>query len=170
MGLRGEARSPRVRVLADGDALPGVMAADVWSNNHLAADRFRVRFAASTGVLQGVQKPSVRLTVQAALDEDWSTLTVGELDSVALDPIQGVLDVEGRDLSAMMIDSRVEETFANRTSSEIAEELGRRHGLNVDADRTDTLVGRYYQSEHDRVTTGRFSKVTSEWVLIFTET
>ena len=110
--------------------------------------------------------PSVRLTVQAALDEDWSTLTVGEPDSVALDPIQGVLDVEGRDLSALLIDSRVEETFANRTSSEIAEELGGKHGLRVEADRTVTRVGRYYQSEHDRVATGRFSKVTSEWDML----
>lgn len=164
--MRVEARSPRVRVLSDGEALPGVMAADVWSNSHLSADRFRVQFAASTGALERVDQPGVRVTVQAAVDGDWVTLVVGEPDAVVLDPLRGVLDVEGRDLSALLIDSRVDETFANRTSSEIAIDLAGRHGLKVDADRTETLVGRYYQSEHDRVTTGRFSKVTSEWDLL----
>jgi hypothetical protein len=45
-GLLGNSvRAPRLAVLANGMPLAGVLAAEVHSNNHLAADRFRVRVA-----------------------------------------------------------------------------------------------------------------------------
>ena len=166
--MRSELRAPRIQVLADGTALPGVMAADVSTNNHLAADRFRVRLAAGAGALSVVDVPEVRLDVQVSLDGVWSSLVVGEADSVAYDPLRGVIDIEGRDLSALLIDTRVDETFANRTSSEIATTLAERHGLGVSATATSTLVGRYYQSEHDRVTMGTFTRAMSEWDLLST--
>lgn len=164
--MPGEVRAPGLRVLADGVALPEVISADVSSNNHLAADRFRVRLAAQGGVLDAVMQAGVRVRVQAGLDGTWSDLVLGEADSVGLDPVRGVVEVEGRDLSALFIDTRVDETFANRTASEIAAELAGRHGLEVSGASTSTLVGRYYQSEHDRTTTGQFSRAMSEWDLL----
>ncbi len=155
-----------MRLLADGAEVPGVMGADVWSNNHLGADRFRVRLAAKAGGLGLVDAVDARLDVQVGLDGGWTSLVLGEADSVSLDPLHGVIDVEGRDLSALLIDTRVDETFANRTSSEIVETLGSRHGLRVEAERTETLVGRYYQSEHGRMTMGQFSRAMSEWDLL----
>ena len=143
-----------------------MLGADVWSNNYLAADRFHVRLAVRAGAMEIVDAPGVRLDLQLGLDGDWTSLVQGEADTVALDPIRGVLDLEGRDLSALLIDSRVNETFANQTSSEIAVALAARHGLAAAADRTETLVGRYYQSEHDRTTTGQFSRALSEWDLL----
>jgi phage protein D len=164
--LGSEVRAPRLQVLADGAVLPGVIAAHVSSNNHLAADRFRVRLAAGAGGLDAVEGVGVRFDVQVGLDGGWSSLVVGEADSVGFDPLAGVLDVEGRDLSALLIDSRVDETFANRTSSEIATTLAGRHGLGVAAMATDTLVGRYYQSDHDTLTMGTHSRALSEWDLL----
>lgn len=166
VGLRNEVRAPRLQVLADGVALPGVMGADVFANNFLAADRFSVRLAVSAGGLAVVDAQGVRLDVQVALDGGWTSLVAGEADTVLLDPIGGVVDVEGRDLSALLVDTRVDETFANRTASEIAVELGGRHGLEVSADATGTLVGRYYQAEHDRLTVGRSARAVSEWDLL----
>ena len=164
--MSGEVRAPRLRLLADGVDLPGVLGADVWSNNYLAADRFHVRLAAGAGAMGIVDAPGVRLDLQVGLGGDWTSLVQGEADTVALDPIRGVMDLEGRDLSALLIDSRVDETFANQTSSEIAVLLAARHGLAAAADRTETLVGRYYQSEHDRTTMGQFSRAISEWDLL----
>ncbi len=85
---------------------------------------------------------------------------------MGFDPVRGVVDVEGRDLSALLIDSRVNETFANQTSGEIAAMLALRHGIGVSADATATLVGRYYRSEHDRLTMGQFARAMSEWDLL----
>lgn len=164
--LRGETRVPRLRVLADGVEVPGVIAASVDANNHLAADRFRVVLAAGAGGLAAVDAVGARLDVQVALGGVWTSLVVGEADSVGYDPLQGVIEVDGRDLSAMLIDARVDETFANRTSSEIVEVLAGRHGLGVEATATATMAGRYYQSNHDQMTMGTFSRAMSEWDLL----
>ena len=166
VGLRVEARSPRLQVLADGAVLPGVIEAEVFSNNHLAGDRFRVRLAGQLGGLAIVDNPGVRIDVQVGLDGGWTSLVLGEADSVSVDPLQGVVDLEGRDLSALLVDTRVDETFANRTSSEIVETLAGRHGLGAAATATRTLAGRYYQSEHDRLTMGQFARAMSEWDLL----
>lgn len=165
-GLRAEARAPGLRVLADGVALPGVMAADVWANSYLAANRFRVQLAAGAGGLAAVDAPGVRLDVQVGLGGAWSSLVTGEADCVRLDPSAGVIEVDGRDLAALMVDSRVDEVFANRTSSEIAELLAARHGLGSSVQATGTAVGRYYQSDHQGLTMGQFARVMSEWDLV----
>ncbi len=159
-------RAPQVQVLADGGALPGVLAADVFANNHLAADRFRLRIAASVADLAMLQAPGLRLDVQAGWDGGWTSLIVGAADALAFDPVRGVLEVEGRDLSADLIETQASDTFANRTSSEIVEIIAARHGLSADVERTSTPVGRYYQAEHDRVALGQFARATTEWDLL----
>lgn len=153
-------------MLADGGALPGVLAADVFANNHLAADRFRLRLAASVADLAGLQAPGLRLDVQAGWDGGWTSLIVGTADALAFDPVRGVLEVEGRDLSAELIETQASETFANRTSSEIVKIIAARHGLSADVEPTSTPVGRYYQAEHDRVALGQFARAMTEWDLL----
>ena len=156
-------RQPRLRVLADGAVLPGAVSAEVSSNNHLAADRFRVRFAA-----RGLDPADLtgRLDVQVGLDGGWSSLLLGKADSVHFDPIRGTLDVDGRDLSAALVEARVDETFANWTGSEVAELLAARHGLQADVTATSVTVGRLYGSERDRLTMGQFARAATEWDLL----
>ncbi len=159
-------RQPQVQVLAEGGALPGVLAVDVFANNHLAADRFRVRIAAAAADLAGLQAPGLRLDVQVGWDGGWASLLVGTADALAFDPVRGVVEVEGRDLSAGLIETQASETFANRTASEIVEVVAARHGLAADVEPTSTPVGRYYQAEHDRVALGQFARATTEWDLL----
>lgn len=159
-------RQPRARVLAGGSEVAGVLALDVFANNHLAADRFRVRLAASVTDAAALQEPGLQLDVQVGLDGGWNSLMLGVADTLSLDPIRGLLDIEGRDLSAGLIEARIGETFANRTASEIVEVLAARHGLVADAERTSAPIGRYYQSEHDRLTLPQFSKAMTEWDLL----
>lgn len=153
-------------MLAGGTALPGVLAVDVFSNNHLAADRFRVRLAASAADWSGLHAPGLRLDVQAGWDGVWTSLLVGTADALAFDPVRGVLDIEGRDLSAALVEAQASETFANRTASEIVELIAARHGLAADVQQTDTAVGRYYQAEHDRLALGQFARAVTEWDLL----
>lgn len=164
--LQSEPRTPRVQVLLDGAALPGVISVDVETNNHYAADRFRVSLAASGMRQDALHAPGVHLDVQVALAGDWISLVVGAADTISFDPVYGVLDVDGRDLSSSMIEARVDETFANRTSSEIAELFAGRHGLGAEVQQTATPVGRYFQSEYDGLTMGQFAKRTTEWELL----
>jgi phage protein D len=76
------------------------------------------------------------------------------------------LRIEGRDLTAALIENRTQETFANRTSSEIATIFAQRHNLTPVVTSTTTPVGRYYQNEHDRIALNQFSRSMTEWDLL----
>jgi len=146
--------------------MAGVLSAEVDSNNHFAADRFRVRFVGSVVAMDLLHVPGGEIEIEIGLDGQWLSCIVGLIDTVSFDPVLGTVDVEGRDLSAQLIETQTDETFANRTSSEIATLFGARHGLLVAADPTTTPIGRYYQSEHDRVTLSQFGKTSTEWDLL----
>jgi phage protein D len=164
-------RQPRLRVFVDGTALAGVMAATVVSNNYFAADRFHVAVALGADPTRSTafwaDTASVTVDVQVALDGmSWASLIVGTVDQVDIDPLNGSLNLTGRDQSTALIEARTQETFANRTSSEIAGILAARHGLSTDIQTTSTPVGRYWQLEHDQTTLDHFSHITTEWDLL----
>lgn len=164
-------RAPAARLLINGQTVAGVTQAEVIANNHYAADSFRVElalgadptfttpfWAGTTGVL---------VDLQFSLDgAGFVSLIQGAVDSVGIDPITGTLHVQGRDLTAALIEARTQETFSNRTASEIATLLAQRHNLLPVVTPTTTPVGRYYQSEHDRITLDQFSHATTEWDLL----
>lgn len=164
--MRNEVRAPRLQVTLGGSELTGAIAADVHASNHFGTDRFRVRLAASAVPQAALHIPGQRVEVSVALGGLGVSMITGLVDRVGLDPTTGVIDLEGRDLSSLMIEAQVDETFANRTSSEIAEMFAGRHGLRALVERTSTPVGRYYQSEHDRVGLGQFAKAMTEWDLL----
>lgn len=163
-------RAPRLRVLRDGEELPGVLGATVSSPGHPAAARFRVRLAGRTaGDLAEapieVQAGDMRAgDVQAGTD-GWTSLVLGRADSVRADPLRGVIDIEGRDLAAPVIEARAGELFPNRTASEIAAVIAGRHGLEADIADTATPVGRYYGGDHTRLA-GPFTPSCTEWDLL----
>lgn len=164
-------RAPAARLLVNGQPVAGVTQSEVIANNHYAADSFRVGlapgadaafpaplWAGTTGVL---------VELQFSLDgAGFVSLITGAVDSVVLDPITGTVQLEGRDLTASLIEARTQETFSNRTASEIATLLAQRHDLRPVVTPTTTPVGRYYQSEHDRITLDQFSHATTEWDLL----
>ena len=164
--MRSELRAPQIRATLSGVNLPGVLSAEIDSNNHFAADRFRVRFAGSVVPQSLLHMAGGEIEIEIGLNNQWLSCVIGNIDTVSSDPTQGVVDIEGRDLSSQLIETQIDETFANRTSSEIAELFGSRHGLAVLADQTQTPIGRYYQSEHDRVNLGQLAKTTTEWDLL----
>ncbi len=90
----------------------------------------------------------------------------GAPTSVRFDPIRRTVEVEGRDYSALLIDSVISGTFTNRTASEIATLLGQRHGLRPVITPTRSVIGRYYQDEHDSVSLDSFCGRASEWDLL----
>lgn len=164
--MRNEVRAPRLALSVGGIELPGAISADVFSNNYLASDRFRVRLADSRVLQDALHRPDARVDISASLEGEWINLLTGRIDTIRFDPVARVLEVEGRDLSSLLIEAQVNETFTNRTSSEIAETLAGRHRLRPIVERTSTPVGRYYQAEHDRLMLGQFAKAMTEWDLL----
>jgi phage protein D len=170
-------RTPALAIQINGAPLPGVFAAEIASNNHLAADHFSVT-AALAGAAGGATSPTTSLaaiadtpdllvTVGVAIDgAPPTTLLTGAVDTLEIDPVARTLHLAGRDLSAQLIETRTQETFANQTSSEVATTLAGRHGLTPDVQATTTLIGRYWQLEHDSSTLNRHSHARTEWDLL----
>ena len=159
-------RRPSLTVLSGGAALPNLIDADVLANAHFAAARFRLRFAIEPADAENLFASGTVMDIQLSLGGSCTSILQGEADTIRIDVLNHTVEVDGRDLTARLLDARTQETFSNQTASEIAQTLADRHGLTPDITATTTLAGRYYSSEHDRITLGQFSRTTTEWDLL----
>ena len=165
-------RAPSIQVFTNGQPLTGVVAAAVHSNNYFAADCFDLTIALDADPTAGTMfwsgEASIEVDVRFRTDAEagFSSVIQGRVDQLRLDPIARVVQLEGRDYSAALIDSTVCEIFTNRTASEIATSLAQRHGLLPIVSPTSAVIGRYYQNEHDSVSLDSFSGRASEWDLL----
>lgn len=168
----GGVRAPRVRILTQGKPIPGVVSAETTNNNYYQADKFSARFALSADPdfgmeFWGKQEAPLLIDIQYSLaEEEWTSLLLGQVDHMALDPVSGMIEVDGRDLTSYFIDTKTQEAFVNQTSSQVIETIAGRHGMTADVTPTSTPVGRYYGIDHERVTLNQFSRVTTEWNLM----
>lgn len=157
---------------ANGLLVPGAVAAEVVSNNYYAADRFNVSIALAADPGMGMSfwsdEAQILVDIQFSVDNgmSYTSMLYGAVDAVSVYPAIGLVNITGRDLTASLIAARTQETFANRTSSEIATLLASRHHLTPHISTTTTPVGRYYQSEHDSLTLDQFTRATTEWDLL----
>ncbi|MBS0558425.1 MAG: hypothetical protein JSR21_00040 [Proteobacteria bacterium] len=165
-------RSPRVKLLANGNQVSGCIDAQVTSTSHYGADRFRATVALGADLVATPEywasESNILVDVQFSTDGGLSyvSLVQGLVDVVSIDLPAGLVYLEGRDLTSGLIETRTQETFANRTSSEIASILAERHSLTPVVADTSTPVGRYYQDEHDHITLNQFTRSMTEWDLI----
>ena len=159
-------RSPNLSASIGGLALPGLLEADISSNAHFGAARFRLRLAIDAATASDLLQPGTIVDVQVGVDGPPTSLVQGEIDSFTIDVLNGSVNLEGRDLTSRLLEARTQETFSNQTASEIAETLAGRHGLSPNVTATTTLAGRYYGNQHDRLTLGQFSRSTTEWDLL----
>lgn len=170
MPVSEQVRAPRLLVLASGAPVIGAMSAYVTSTSHLGSDLYEVSVGLSADPAMGAafwaDASSVALDVQVSLGFQFISLVTGYVDTVTIDPLRQIAHLSGRDFSSGLIEARTHETFANRTSSDIAALLAGRHGLGANVQQTTTPVGRYWQLEHDRITLNQFSTATTEWDLL----
>jgi phage protein D len=166
----GRMRSPLLNVLVNGSPLTNAIEATVTSTAFFAADRFRVQAALNNDAAAWAAQTQLLVDVQMALSPfgPFVSLVQGYADQVSIDPIAGTLQLDGRDLSAGLIEARTQETFANRTSSAIATALAGRHGLTPNVTATTTPAGRYWELEHDSLTLNAAARATTEWDLLVT--
>jgi phage protein D len=159
-------RRPSLTTLSGGITIPNLIDADVLMNAHFAAARFRLRFAIDPVDVANLFTPGAIMDIQLSLGGSATSILQGEADTIRIDALNHTVEVDGRDLTARLLDARTQETFSNQTASEIAQTLAGRHSLFADVTTTTTLAGRYYSSEHDRITLGQFSRTTTEWDLL----
>ena len=128
-------RAPRLQVLVNGSTAPHPIMAEIVSNNHYAADRFRVTLALNGGpAAPWANATDLAVEIQLSLDAGatWTSLLQGKVDTVDLAPLAGTVRLFGRDRTADLIEALTRETFANQTASDIALQLAARHNLTLE--------------------------------------
>ena len=166
------ARRPRLQVLVDGTVVNTAVDARVVSNNYFSADWFYVTFVATTdssfpvSYWASVRKPLIE--VQLSVDETnaFESMIVGYVDTVSIDSIRNLVRVEGRDLSALLVDSSLHEAFPNHTADAIVSLLALRHGLKPKVIPTPGMVGRVFGGGQEEMAFSYHSRATTDWDLI----
>lgn len=174
----GRARSVYLTLLLNGEAVAGVIDAEVGTSDHQIAGWFRVTLA--LGADATVTASSLSLMTEAVAEIQvglaaaglppiaalWQSLLSGTVDTITIDMVAGTAQLTGRDFSALFIDTLTAESFANQTASEIAQTLALRHGLDPVVTATQTPAGRYYQDGHDLFSLYQSNALVTEWDLL----
>jgi hypothetical protein len=164
----------RVLVSLNGDRIPGLLRASITTTNHFSADTYALTFALDTNspadldfwaILSSglIELTAVITSVDGPI---YQGLITGMIDTVHIDPIQGIVAVEGRDLSSTMIDSYRQQDFVNQTASEVVATIAQYHNLNPVVAPTSGTIGRYYSDGYTRLSLGQFSRLQSDWDLV----
>lgn len=173
-------RQPRgiVRVTVSGKTyiMPGWLEWEVNNNNFASADTFRISFAlgglpAQFNANWWAAQQSITLEILAGFPknpssvnfEELSSLIVGKVDGIEVNMASNTLEAHGRDLTSLLIDTKVTEKYQNQNSSDIAISLAKRHGLTPSVTPTGPkeYVGGFY--EIDAVT---HSYQQTEWDML----
>lgn len=154
-------RNPRGIVKINGVPVAGCLDFNVESNSYREADTFDVTFALSALVAPFdanwfTQQTTIGVELLAGFPadpdnygaSDLDLLIAGNVDEVSFDPVQRTLELSGRDLTSLLIDSKTAEKWQNQTASQVATTLANRHGLTPVVTDTTGTIGLFYQIDH----------------------
>jgi prophage tail gpP-like protein len=156
----------------NGNLIQGLLYASIVTSNCFSSDSYALTFAMGPSPLGDIAfwstLSSAYIAVNVITSEEPTSrsLITGMIDTILVDPIQGTVSVEGRDLSSSMIDSYRQQDFVNQTASEVASAVALYHGLTPVVTATSGSVGRYYGDGYTRLSLGQFSRLRSDWDLV----
>ncbi len=166
-------RRPRAIVQVGGQAMPFI-AWEIDSNSNYQADTFRCGIAVSAlpqnfGMDWWTAQDQLEVEIFAGFPadadkfgvSDLTSIYFGRVDDLQWDLPRGLLDLTGRDLTAVLIDTKTAKKYVTQTASQVAETIAAAHGLTAVVTATKAKVGKYYQIDHVRLQDER-----SEWDLL----
>jgi len=161
-----------INATVNGSLVKGLLQASIAHTNCFSSDSYALTFAMGPPPLgdisfwSSLSSAYVEVSSANASDQTWQSLISGMVDMVHIDPIRGIISIEGRDLSSVLIDSYRQQDFVNQTASEVASTLASYHGLTPAVAATTSNVGRYYGDGYTRLSLGQFSRLRSDWDLV----
>jgi phage protein D len=171
--IQSEGRAPRGLIKVNNIIVP-FSGAEVDQTNFYLASTFRVNIPIGSlpqelSLSYFSSTPAILIEVFAGFplnpllftEDELNNLILGGVDEVQISFPENMIVLSGRDLTSKFIDNKTTEKFQNHTSSEIVKILAARRGLKADVTNTSTIVGKYYQIDHVRLT-----DETSEWDLL----
>jgi len=171
-------RQPRVRLVLDGVPVDGCRSAEIISRRGAQAASFRILASASSVAKtlgrSWVDKDKLDVAIDfgflptgiSAAVMPWVRMITGNVDRISFDQPRGLVSLDGRDHAARLIDLPIQDSYLNRTSSELAALLASSCELSGDIDTTHGLIGQYYQIQHTKSALSGFSKHGNGWDLL----
>lgn len=167
-------RQPRGIVKVNDTRIEGWIDVEVVNNNYYSADTFSVKFASSLlpaelNASWFAKQTDMYVEIFIGFPDDADDYTpadlkswiYGQVDMITIDPFAQLIDVSGRDLTRVFIDTKTTQKWPNRTSSQIVTELATGAGLTPVVTATTTKAGKYYEIDHVNMTDER-----SEWDIL----
>jgi phage protein D len=165
-------RSPRIKAMANGTMMLGAVEARIFSTSCSGADWFTLTCLICDDLASSPtfwsSESDITLDLQISVDRGRSyvSLIQGKVDTVSIDPILGIIQVEGRDFTASLLASNTQQVFINLTSSEIVLQIAQRHGLTPVVTNTTEIVGNFDTYGRNYITLNQFSKSMTDWDLL----
>lgn len=162
---------PQARVIVNGVPVAGLVAIEVHAPGGFSAARFHAKFAIGGGIgwtleafaALGAEPIRIELSTDGY---GYAPVLSGQIENIRVDMANNIAALSGRDLTALLIDSEISESFVNQTASQIAETIALRHGLTPRVTQTMQPIGQYYQIDHARLALNAGSRATTEWNLL----
>jgi phage protein D len=167
------ATQPRMLALANSERLVGVVSFEVENNTYYQADTFHITLCLSA------QPPSrnwawwasqVEIEMEMLLGypateqfdkADLTSVLIGEVDEIEIDPIRDEIVMSGRDLTSRFLDNKTVNKYPNLTASQIATQLATTRGLIPVVTATKVKAGTYYDIDKTSIADDR-----PEWDLL----
>lgn len=161
-----QTREPAGMVLVGGQQVPFI-SWEVANNGFFQADTFgcelpmsALPFGQSAAFL--ADQTSIAVEIRLSVDgTNPTSLITGAVDDLDIDWPQQTLSLTGRDYSSQLIETKTSLTWRNQVSSAIVQQLAAAHGLTANAHASSTYVGRYYETDHDKL-----GDDVTEWSLV----
>lgn len=160
------------QIVVDGKTVEGLLHVSIVTSNCFSSDRYSLTFAMGPPPLCDISYwsdlSSAYVTVSVITDSQPvpQGLISGMVDMVHIDPVNGMVTLEGRDLSSCLIDAYRQQDFVNQTASEVVSAIASNHGLTPVITATSSIVGRYYGDGYTRLSLGQYSRLRSDWDVV----
>lgn len=171
-------RKPRLRIDVNGETLNNPLRASIRQNNAYQASTFEFSVA-TTGDKHDLAwwSSQASITVEifvgfllpgapANAPINWTSMIYGIVDEINVDFVEKIIYARGRDMTALLIDSRTNEVYQNKTASEVVAQITANAGLQGQIVPTSRTIGRYYDNDHLRTRMGALSETITRWDLI----
>lgn len=168
-------RRPRGIVLLNGTPV-SFLSFEVEKRSHFTVDVWTVDLSCwdqpenfgmtywseATGAIVEI-KMGTLLDAQQVSDRPSSTtsLIIGQVDDIDIDPVKGTIELHGRSLAAKFIDTKTTNKWVDKTASEIATFLAEGQGLTPKVTATKIPIGHYYDDE-----SAQLDRSMPEWELL----
>lgn len=162
---------PQARISLNGQYIYGLLELDLQSSSTFIAGRFCLKFAvgfsSSLTIDEFISFDGGFVSIEIA-DNSYSYVEVmtGYVENIGFDLLENTATIQGRDLTSILIDASVDQSFVNQSAGDIAENIAQQYGLGANVCETSSLVGQYYQIDHTRSGLNIGSRTNTAWDLL----